>query len=1513
MGRDLVISGGAARAHGSAGAGVRGRARVAAAVIAGLSSLALALLATFAIAPAHAASAREEALVRGPGGVRASLSRGGGVPFATPARGAPAGAGASGEGEAGEPISRTPSKVKPYYVCPDGPCLAIVDPEPVARKVRGRRRLALPDGKLLEGSGEKGGYDPQDLQSAYDIPTTGGAGETIAIVDAYGFKEAESSLAVYRERYGLPPCTTADGCFRKVNEKGQEGNYPVENGWQGEQALDIEMVSAACPECHILLVQASTASEEALGTAENTAVRLGAVEVSNSWSSPEQTCKVSNCEQFEKQYYDHPDVMLFFAGGDNAYDNTYLGAHSPDYPASLPSTIAVGGTALHRAENERGWSEETWYEPSRKAGGGSGCSRFHKPSWQSDSGCAGRMTVDVSADAACETPVSVYDSGRWALICGTSASSPLVAGIEAHAESYVRTLPGAEAFYEASSGLRDVTAGINGKCSAEPAVAYFCRAEPGYDGPTGLGSPDGPISLAPAAPQATTRPPSGLAGGHATLQGYVSPRGLPTTYRFEYGTSTEYGTSVPVPDGSVEGFGQQVSATIGELQADTVYHYRLLATNADGTSYGADYAFSTGAPVISGVSPQLGPAHGGLAVKITGENLLAATSVDFGAREAGEFTVESNESITAQLPPGTGAVAVTVTTPAGASTSEGEADSFAYSPPGPVLAWGENFGDLGNGESGESEVPVEVSGLQEAQALTSGWGQSLALMNDGTLRAWGENEFGVVGDGTFERRSTPVRVCALEVSSCPEGPYLEGVTQVSAGRLPTLALLADGTVAAWGGNLYGDLATDTERNPYPLPVCTQLETPCKPENHLREVVEVAAGADFSLARLANGTVLAWGENTHGQLGDGTSSGPEACGEGKEACSRVPVPVHGLSEVVAIAAGTFQGLALLKDGTVMAWGGGQNGQLGDGADADATTPRPVCAIGQGKACNPLEGVRAISAAAWDSYALLNNGTVAAWGYAGEGQLGDGATNGPQTCKEEKFKFACSTAPVLVSGLTGVRALAQGERAWSALVELESGQLDTWGAGRWGALGDGSASNSDVPVGVCAPYAYGACPHGPYLHGQVTALAAGSHDLLAMRPSAAPLVSSLLPASGPAAGGTRVRIVGANLLEATAVDFGAAAASEYEVRSDDEIVAVSPPGSGTVAVTVTTPQGTSSTEAEDEYTYEGPPVVLTGAATHVEANAATLTATVDPQGQNVSECRFEYGTTPAYGQSVPCTPAPGAGVRPVAVSAALTGLAGGGTYYYRAVAVNAEGTGYGAQQSFSTQHLPEVGRCVKSSSAHARYSDKACTSLSSGGDSGKYEWLALADAGFTASFTSLSLETAPAARETHGHALLTCNAGAASGQYTGWQTATVSLTLTDCTMQVFGPVPCRSSEAAAGEIKIAALPVRLGFISAGAKPSVGWMLGASGSPIASFECEGFPESLTGAVIGALHTADKMSASNALTFKGREGAQTPSSFEGGNEVALTLAGARSGKVSLATSATVAGAEASEFRAVE
>jgi hypothetical protein len=284
------------------------------------------------------------------------------------------------------------------------------------------------------------------------------------------------------------------------------------------------MVSAACPHCHIMLAEADSSEGYSLRETVATAARLGASEISNSYGSDEEYCG-GECEE-EASVYDQPGIPVFVGAGDSGYDNEAgaIGEHrEPGFPAGLPSVIAVGGTVLHKASNTRGWTEEAWKQ------GGSGCTAlWSKPAWQHDSGCAMRMDDDVAAVAACESPVSTYSpavlgssSKTWRLICGTSVSSPLVAGIEAHASEFARSLPGAEAFYEDPGGLFDVTAGSNGKCTPPEEHVYYCSAKVGYDGPTGLGTPDGPLELTSAPPLVISTSASAVAAGDAMLQASI--------------------------------------------------------------------------------------------------------------------------------------------------------------------------------------------------------------------------------------------------------------------------------------------------------------------------------------------------------------------------------------------------------------------------------------------------------------------------------------------------------------------------------------------------------------------------------------------------------------------------------------------------------------------------------------------------------------------------------------------------------------------------------------------------------------------------------------------------------------------------------------------------------------------------------------------------------------------------------------------------------------------------------
>jgi len=343
--------------------------------------------------------------------------------------------------------------------------------------------LGKPNREPLATAAPAGGYGPADLQSAYALPSgTAGAGQTVAIVDAFDDPKAESDLATYRSTYGLPACTTANGCFKKVNQSGTQGSYPSgDQGWAVEISLDLDMVSAACPQCHILLVEASSNANANLYAAVDTAARLGATEISNSYGGSESSSDTST-----NVHYNHPGIPITVSSGDSGY--------GVEYPAASPYVTAVGGTTLKKATNARGWSESAW------SGAGSGCSAYEaKQSWQTDGGCAKRTVADVSAVADPNSGVNVYDSdcsglnrllgncfSGWGVVGGTSASAPIIASVYALAGNGASVTYGSFPYSHATA-LNDVTSGSNGSCSG----SYLCTSVAGFDGPTGLGTPNG--------------------------------------------------------------------------------------------------------------------------------------------------------------------------------------------------------------------------------------------------------------------------------------------------------------------------------------------------------------------------------------------------------------------------------------------------------------------------------------------------------------------------------------------------------------------------------------------------------------------------------------------------------------------------------------------------------------------------------------------------------------------------------------------------------------------------------------------------------------------------------------------------------------------------------------------------------------------------------------------------------------------------------------------------------------
>jgi subtilase family serine protease len=359
--------------------------------------------------------------------------------------------------------------------------------------------------------GNNGAYDPPFIQSAYNLASTssaGGSNETVAIVDAYHDPNAATDLASYRSFFGLTPCAV-NSCFRQVDEFGGT-NYPATNAsWGEEISLDLDMVSAVCPNCHILLVEAASASYNDLGTAVNEAYSLGANAISNSYGGPE-----FSGEGTYDVDYNHPGVAVTVSSGDSGY--------GVEYPAASPYVTAVGGTSLNQltATGTRNATETAW------SGAGSGCSKYEaKPTWQSDA-CAYRTVADVSAVADPNTGVWVYDTygtgGSWLVFGGTSVASPIVASVYALAANPASSDTLAKYPY-AKGGLNDVTSGSNGSCSG----SYLCTAGAGYDGPTGLGTPNGtgPFTAGPAQPPTVPGMPTGLTGspGNGTVSLAWSP------------------------------------------------------------------------------------------------------------------------------------------------------------------------------------------------------------------------------------------------------------------------------------------------------------------------------------------------------------------------------------------------------------------------------------------------------------------------------------------------------------------------------------------------------------------------------------------------------------------------------------------------------------------------------------------------------------------------------------------------------------------------------------------------------------------------------------------------------------------------------------------------------------------------------------------------------------------------------------------------------------------------------
>jgi Putative Ig domain len=425
------------------------------------------------------------------------------------------------------------------------------------------------------------GYGPSDLRSAYHLPSaTAGAGQTVAVVDAYNDPNAASDLAVYRAAWGLPACTAASGCFQQVNQEGQASPLPAAagtTGWGEEESLDVDMVSAICPNCHILLVEANSDDITDLGAAVDAAVALGAKYISNSYGGPEYAGETS-----DDVYYDHPGVAITAGAGDSWY--------GVSYPAASPYVTSVGGTTLSKWYGT--WIQAVWND---QGGTGSGCSAYEpKPAWQADAGCSNRTDNDVAADASPYTGVAVYDTydppsdgGLWNAFGGTSVATPIIASIYALAGTPAAGSNPASYPYFDTSGLKHVSSGTDdgtGTCSPN----YLCTAGPGYNGPTGWGTPDGTAAFTSPAGDKVVFPDPGdqavTVGSAVSLQvhAFDSATGAALTYA---ATGLPAGLSIDPATGLISG----TPAVVGTAAVT------VTATDPSGESASSEFTWTISA------------------------------------------------------------------------------------------------------------------------------------------------------------------------------------------------------------------------------------------------------------------------------------------------------------------------------------------------------------------------------------------------------------------------------------------------------------------------------------------------------------------------------------------------------------------------------------------------------------------------------------------------------------------------------------------------------------------------------------------------------------------------------------------------------------------------------------------------------------------------------------------------------------------------------------------------------
>jgi len=939
--------------------------------------------------------------------------------------------------------------------------------------------------------GDDGAYSPSYLQSAYDVASAsrtnaGGAGQIVAIVDAYGDPTIVSDLAYYRSFFKLSPCPVGvvgaanPSCALQVaNESGAASPLPPPNtSWGLEESIDADMVSAICPKCQILLIETSSAAISDLGAGVNTAVGLGATVVSNSYGSTEYPSEVADTNA----YFDHPGVAIVAASGGAGY--------GVQFPAASPDVVAVGGTSLVQRGDAgaRDGTSTVWSDT------GAGCSAYEpKPSWQVDTGCANRSDNDVAAVADPTTGVWVYDTtGFSGLVVagGTSVATPIIGSLYALAGPFQRASDAAQSLYVNHDELTSVVIGSDGPCAT-----YLCdaaHAQGNYNGPTGLGTPtvlpnsagafvmtsDAAVTTTPDRPTLTTAdasptsvalswtPPTGSSvapSGYEVLEGDNGAAPAPPpintspvttnryvvenlTYGERYSFSVEAigagGTSPPsntlsvftstvagmasAPLDVVASPGQNLAVITWSRPAssgatpitsfdvtdhanascvDVVANGPVNSCTADGLNAGESYVFYVAANNNAGASPW---SSASVAVTLGG---VPGPPVDVTAVSGDQSATVSWDPPLAQG--GSAIVGYRASDASGHVCSVAVTASAQDSCVIDGLTNGDSYqfvvtstNSAGTSAGSALSAPVLIATNTPALSVSAGENFACALFRGGTVRCWGDNNYGQLGNGTFVSSATQVQVHDVA-----------GATQVSSGINSACAVIAHGAVKCWGANTFSQLGDDST-NDAPTPVSVR---------GLTGVRVLTSGFQFRCALLRGGAVKCWGYNDNGQLGNGTY-----------VTERTPVVVRGLTGATTIVVDEDHACAIVANGVVKCWGANEYGQLGDRSRAVSRVPVTV---------RGLRGVTAIGVGFSNTCALLRDRTVACWGYNGDGELGDTTT-------------VNEIVPTLVAGVTNVVKLADGN--FNSCAEMVNGSVKCWGF-------DSSTTLSDNATSTAAPSA------------------------------------------------------------------------------------------------------------------------------------------------------------------------------------------------------------------------------------------------------------------------------------------------------------------------------------------------------------------------------------------------------------------------------------------------------------